>query len=69
LCGESASGSAAAGLAWLQERERQNPHGQILLHHLQKKELVRRTKRKLDVVDKELEDQFPKESTQAKTQA
>lgn len=33
-CGESVSGSAAAEPVWLQEQERQNPHGQILLHHL-----------------------------------
>ncbi|KAL8108799.1 hypothetical protein AgCh_025042 [Apium graveolens] len=34
-----------------------------------KKELAKRTKRKLDIVDKELEDQFPKESTSSTTQA
>jgi len=34
-----------------------------------KKELARRTKRKLDIVDKGLEDQFPKVPTPATTQA
>ncbi|KAL8148108.1 hypothetical protein AgCh_005451 [Apium graveolens] len=34
-----------------------------------KKELARRTKRKLDIVDKELEDQFPQVPTPATTQA
>ena len=33
------------------------------------KELTKRTKRKLDMVDKELENQFPKESTPITTQA
>ncbi|KAL8155478.1 hypothetical protein AgCh_000751 [Apium graveolens] len=33
------------------------------------KELAKRTKRKLDIVDKELENQFPKESTSTTTQA
>ena len=33
------------------------------------KELAKRTKRKLDIVDNELENQFPKESTSTTTQA